>query len=126
MLSGRRMSMPSAIRDHSYRRGAAPESALGRALQDADRLDALGAIGIFRTLACGARMGAELYDPDDPWARHRELDDRRFTLDHFFTKLLDLPDTMNTAAARREGRARVEEMRCFLAHLGQEIGSPLP
>ncbi len=115
-----------AIRDHSYSRGAVPATPLGRALQDADRLDALGAIGVFRTLACGVRMGAALYDPDDPWAERRELDDRRFTVDHFFTKLLRLPETMNTERGREEARARVEPMRRFLQQLGQEIGSPLP
>lgn len=115
-----------AVRDHGYSRGATPTTALGRALQDADRLDALGAIGIFRTLACGVRMGAELYDPEDPWAENRELDDRRFTLDHFFTKLLRLPETMNTEHGRREARARTEPMKRFLEQLGKEIGAPLP
>lgn len=116
----------AAIRDHGYSRGAVPGSALGRALQDADRLDALGAIGVFRTLAAGARLGAGLYDPDDPWAERRDLDDRRFTLDHFFTKLLRLPATMNSERGRREAEARIEPMKRFLAELGREIGTPLP
>lgn len=119
-------TIADAIRDHSYRRGAVPTTALGRALQDADRLDALGAIGIFRALACGARLGAALYDPDDPWAERRELDDRRFTVDHFFTKLLRLGETLQTEAGRREATRRLEPMRLFLARLGEEIGRPPP
>jgi uncharacterized protein len=65
-----------AIRDHSYSRGSTPATALGRALQDADRLDALGAIGVFRTISVGAQMGARFFDPDDPWATSRPLRDK--------------------------------------------------
>lgn len=115
-----------AIEDHSYSRGATPRSPLGRALQDADRLDALGALGVFRALVCGVRMGSELFDACDPWAENRELDDKRFTVDHFFTKLLNLAQTMNTEAGRREAAARVEFMRRYLEQLGYEIGRELP
>lgn len=113
-----------AIRDHSYSRGARPETALGAALQDADRLEALGAIGILRTASCGARMGARYFDPEDPWAEQRELDDARFTIDHFFRKLLRLPETMQTDAGRAEARHRVAIMEAFLDALAAEIGAP--
>src|SRR4051812_39536632 len=66
-----------AVRDHSFTRGAVPASALGRAVQDADRLEALGVIGTFRCVATGVRFGAEFSHPDDPWAEHRTLDDQR-------------------------------------------------
>lgn len=118
-------AIAEAIRDHSYSRGATPTSLLGRALQDADRLEALGALGVCRTLSCGARMGARYFDPDDPWARRRPLDDRRFTVDHFFTKLLALPDTMNTEGGRREATRRAAFLRGFLEQLAAEIGEPL-
>ena len=114
----------AAVRDHSYSRGATPTEPLGRALQDADRLEALGALGIFRTATCGARMGARYFDPDDPWARHRELDDLRYTVDHFFQKLLGLAHTMTTEAGRAEARRRIDFMRAFLDQLGREIGEP--
>lgn len=110
-----------AIRDHSYSRGATPATPLGRALQDADRLEALGALGIFRTATCGARMGALYVHPDDPWAERRELDDTRYTVDHFFVKLLALPATMCTEAGRAEGERRVAFMRAFLDQLAAEI-----
>lgn len=115
-----------AVRDHSYSRGATPTGPLGRALQDADRLEALGALGIFRTATCGARMGARYFDPHDPWASRRELDDLRYTVDHFFEKLLGLGDTMTTEGGRAEARRRIDFMRAFLAQLGREIGEPPP
>jgi len=115
-----------AIRDHSYSLGRTPSSPLGRALQDADRLEALGAIGLMRTFAVGAAIGAEFFHPDDPWATNRKLNDRAFSIDHFFTKLLKLPDSMQTSAGRLEATRRVEFMRNFLIQLGHELHWPLP
>lgn len=115
-----------AIRDHSYSRGAVPESPLGKALQDADRLEAVGMLGIFRTVTCGARMGARYFHADDPWAEHRALDDARYTLDHFFEKLLKLEDTFHTEAGRTEARRRTAFMRAALRQLGDEIGVSPP
>lgn len=111
-----------AVRDHSYSRGAVPQTPLGRALQDADRLEALGALGIFRTATCGARMGALYAHPDDPWAKNRPLDDMRYSVDHFFVKLLGLADTLNTEAGRQEARRRTDFMRAFLDQLAEELG----
>jgi uncharacterized protein len=115
-----------AIRDHSFTRGAMPESALGKALQDADRLEALGVIGMFRCIATGARFDAAFFDANDPWAEHRELDDKRFSVDHLFVKLFKLPATFHTDVGRREARHRVAIMHSLLAALGDELGRPLP
>lgn len=115
-----------AIEDHSYSRGATPRSPLGDALQDADRLEAVGALGLFRTVSTGTRMGACYFHPGDPWAEAREHDDLRFTVDHFFTKLLRLPATFRTAVGRAEAERRVTFMRGFLDQLGDELGRPLP
>ncbi|MEL6180375.1 MAG: HD domain-containing protein [Myxococcota bacterium] len=115
-----------AVRDHSFSRGAVPASALGRALQDADRLEALGAIGLMRTFATGARMGARFFHNDDPWGDDRSWDDQRYSIDHFFTKLLRLPSTMLTERGRAEGRRRVRLMETFLQELGREIMRPPP
>lgn len=114
-----------AIRDHSYARGATPETLLGKALQDADRLEALGAIGVLRCAITGARLGARPFHPEDPWAEHRRLDERRFSVDHFFTKLLTLPETMQTPAGRREAERRAAFLRAFLEQLGNELDRPL-
>ena len=115
-----------AIHDHSFSTGRVPRSPLGDALQDADRLEALGALGIFRTASCGARMGADYFDADDPWAERRELDDARHTVDHFFKKLLLLAPTLRTAAGRAEAERRTVFMVEFLRQLGSEIGAPAP
>lgn len=114
-----------AIEDHSYSRGAVPRSPLGCALQDADRLEAMGALGVLRMATCGARLGARYLDLHDPWARQRPLDDRRFSVDHFFVKLLQLEKTLRTEAGRAEARRRSAFMRDFLRELGKEIGESL-
>ena len=111
-----------AILDHSFSRGAVPTTPLGRALQDADRLEALGALGIMRCIATGATSGAAFFDTDDPWARDRPLDDRRFAIDHFQVKLLRLPPTLLTAGGRAEAERRVGVMLELLRALGAEIG----
>lgn len=115
-----------AILEHSYSRGATPQGPLSCALQDADRLEALGAIGILRTASTGARMRARYFHAEDPWGTDRDLDDRQFTLDHFFQKLLQLASTLQTEAGRSEARRRTELMWAFLEQLGSEIGQPLP
>ena len=112
-----------AIRDHSFTRGATPQSALGKALQDADRLEALGVIGTFRCVATGATFGAEFFDADDPWAERRTLDDKRYSVDHFFVKLFKLPATFQTDAGRQEAQRRADVMRKILQELGTEIGA---
>lgn len=116
----------AAIRTHSFSRGEEPSSPLGEALQDADRLEALGVIGVFRTISTGARMGAEYFHASDPWAEDRALDDRRFSIDHFFTKLFGLAATMRTEAGQREAARRAEVMRELLEELSTELGVPLP
>jgi uncharacterized protein len=113
-----------AIRDHSFTRGAVPDSMLGKALQDADRLEALGVIGTFRCIATGVRFDAQFFDADDPWAERRALDDKRFSVDHFFVKLFKLPATFQTAAGRAEAMRRVEIMRAMVVALGEELGKP--
>ena len=92
------------------------------ALQDADRLEALGSIGIMRCYSTGVRMGTKYFDPEDPWAKGRELDDSAFSLDHFFTKLFRLPETMNTLAGREEAGLRLRPMQAFMDSLERELG----
>jgi uncharacterized protein len=113
-----------AIRDHSYSRGAVPTSTLGRCLQDADRLEALGVLGVFRTISTGTRLGGRYFHPEDPWAEERRLDDKAFSVDHFFVKLFKLADTMTTPAGRAVALRRTERMRAMLVDLGEELGVP--
>jgi uncharacterized protein len=117
-------AIAEAILTHSFSLGRVPTSPLGDALQDADRLEALGALGILRAATCGAHMKASYVHLDDPWAASRDLDDRRFTIDHFFKKLLRLETTLRTEAGRAEASRRTKHMHDFLRQLGTEIGRP--
>ena len=115
-----------AIEAHSFSANIETETLEARIVQDADRLEAIGAIGISRCFLTGGSMGTPLYDPSDPFARERQLDDRRFTLDHFYCKLLGLAETMKTDAGRAEAKKRTDYMRAFLQQLGSEIGHQPP
>jgi uncharacterized protein len=110
-----------AVLDHSYSGGRIPRTLIGKCLQDADRLEALGALGLYRTIATGVSMGCLLFDPEDPFATGRAWDDRRFTIDHFFTKLLKLPESFQTKAARAEAFERARYLEGFIAQLKHEI-----
>jgi uncharacterized protein len=113
-----------AIRCHSFSRGEIPTTPLAMALQDADRLEALGSIGIMRCISVGTRMDGEFFHSSDPWAKDRPLDDNRYSIDHFYVKLLKLPESMTTKAGRAEAQRRAETMRIFLDRLGEELGEP--
>jgi len=110
-----------AIEAHSYSAGIAPRTPEAKVVQDADRLDALGAIGLARCIAVGSALGRPVYEPEDPFCRTREPDDRGASVDHFYTKLLNLAGTMQTAAGRREAERRTAFLRAFLAQLETEI-----
>jgi uncharacterized protein len=110
-----------AILAHSFSAGIAPGTPEARILQDADRLEALGAIGVARVFYIAGQLGAQLFDADDPLAAARGLDDRRFALDHFAVKLLKLPAMMHTAAARRHAEKNAAWMRLFIQKLCSEI-----
>ena len=110
------------IRVHSYSKRIVPASLEGRILQDADRLDALGAIGIARTFSIGGSEGRTFYDADDPFCRSsRDLDDKQWTLDHFHKKLLKLEDFMHTRTARKIAQERTRFMTLFMRQLQKEI-----
>lgn len=115
-----------AVAAHSFTAGIPPETPEARVVQDADRLDALGAVGIARCLMLGATMGRPLYDPDEPFPVHRPPDDAASSIDHFYTKLLRLADTMQTAAGHAEAGRRTAVMQAFLRELGREIGAHPP
>jgi len=121
-LASRAGLIAEAVGTHSYSGGAAASSLEGEVLQDADRLEALGAIGLAGVFATGGSMGAGLWDPQDPWARARELDDKAWSLDHFEKKLLKLAPAMNTVTGRDLAIEREQVLRDFLAALAAELG----
>ena len=111
-----------AIEAHSFSANIPAETLEASIVQDADRLEAVGAIGIARCFLTGGSMGTPLYEPTDPFAENRDLDDRRYTLDHFYCKLLGLVDTMKTEAGKAEAVKRTDYIKAFLKQLGSEIG----
>lgn len=114
-----------AIRAHSFSAGLKPESPEARALHDADRLDGIGAIGIARCLMVSSELDRPLYDPDDPRADNRSLDDTAWTLDHFPAKILRIVGTMATPTGGRIAEERHDRAFAFyedvLAELTQAI-----
>lgn len=113
-----------AIHAHSFSANVEPRTREAEVVQDADRLDALGAVGIARTLMLGGAMGLPLYDAAEPIPRARTPDDRRSVVDHFFTKLLHLEGRMRTAAGRAEAARRTASMRAWLEDLARELAAP--
>lgn len=119
-------AIADAVRTSSWSRGLPPTGPLGAVLQDADRLDALGAIGIARLLACAQHMSrpdrpGRFYDPADPLGHHRPLDDRRNALDHCAAKLLKLADGMHFPTARAEAVRRQTVIEQFVGELVREV-----
>src|ERR687884_968511 len=111
-----------AIRTHSYSKKLGPSTIEGKILQDADRLDAIGAIGIARTFSVSGSENRSFYNASDPFCKSkRECDDKQWTLDHFQTKLLNLQNSMHTLTARELAKERTKFMKLFVEQLEREI-----
>jgi uncharacterized protein len=112
-----------AVDVHRFSKRIVPVTLEARILQDADRLDALGAIGIARVFLTGGTLGRELCHPYDPFCRAREPDDGKWNLDHFYRKLLKLELGMHTESAKKLAAARTAVLRRYLLDLEEEIGT---
>jgi uncharacterized protein len=115
-------AVASAVESHSWSGGGTPANLEAAVVQDADRLEALGAIGVARVFATGASFGAGLWHPMDPWSEARELDDKAWSLDHFEKKLLKLAAGMKTGAGQRLAADRQRAMVAYLDALRMELG----
>lgn len=115
------------IRDISYK-GAGVKTSMetlnGKVVQDADRLDALGAIGIARTFAYGGFAGQPMYDPNIKVHMHDSFEDyktkKTTSINHFYEKLFLLPERMNTSTAKALAVKRVEIMKKFVSQFELE------
>ena len=122
--AARAQAAAHAIEAHSFSAGIAPTTLEARILQDADRLDAIGMVGVARCFYIAGRMGSALYDPADPTARNRAYDDKRFAIDHFQTKLLGLAAGFQTRSGARLAAERQARLRRFLDGFMQEVSPP--
>lgn len=114
------------IAAHSYSAGLVPKTIEAKILRDADRLDALGAIGVARTFAVAGSLDLKIYGANDPFAQHRNLDDTQFALDHWQVKLLGLAHGLITQTARTLAQQRLKFMHLYLAQISDEIGVKIP
>ena len=110
-----------AIRDHSFSRNKIPMTLEGKILQDADRLDAIGAIGIARVFAVSGSEKRPFYNVKDPFCKNRMPNDEIWALDHFYRKLLKLEFLMNTKSGKIEAKKRTKVIKDFLNELKKEI-----
>ncbi|MDE8602013.1 HD domain-containing protein [Marinomonas sp. RSW2] len=114
-------SIHHSIRAHSFSANVSLKSLEAKIVQDADRLDALGAVGIARCMQVSGALNRTLYSLDDPLCEMRQPDDERYSIDHFYNKLFRIADSLNTPSAQAEGRRREAVMRVFLQQLALEI-----
>ena len=110
-----------AITTHSFSANQPPQTLEAKILQDADRLHAIGMVGAARCFYIAGRLGSGLYDPLDPLADHRPLDDKRFAIDHFETKLFKLADRFQTTTGIAMAKARHERLQAVLDMFIAEI-----
>ena len=110
-----------AIEDHSFSQNRIPRTIEGKILQDADRLDALGAIGIARVFATSGSLNRPFYNIDDAFCSKRNPDDNLWAVDHFFNKLLKLESMMNTKSGKIEAKKRTKVLKEFLKQMKNEI-----
>ncbi len=110
-----------AIECHSFSKNKTPKTLEGKVVQDADRLDAIGAIGIARTFAVGGAEKRSFYNKSDPFCFSRKPNDHEWTVDHFYKKLLLLESKMNTKSAKIEAKRRTKILKKFLSDLKKEI-----
>ncbi|MGL4725701.1 MAG: phosphohydrolase [Scandinavium sp.] len=114
-------SVAHAIEAHSHSANITPLTLEAKIVQDADRLESLGAIGLARVFAVAGKLNFSLFDANDPFADHRGLNDQRYALDHFQNKLLRLPQTMQTEQGKALAVHNARYLVQFMAKMGAEL-----
>ncbi|MHA4808490.1 HD domain-containing protein [Flavitalea flava] len=114
-----------AIHAHSFSAGVTPLTTEAKILQDADRMEAIGAIGLARVFYTAGQLGQKLFHAEDPLGAFRENDDKLYALDHFPLKLLKLPSLMNTQTGKRLAAEKAAYLTDFMEKIRREIaGEP--
>jgi uncharacterized protein len=110
-----------AIHAHSFSANIPASTAEAEILQDADRMEALGAMGIARLFYTAGLMKSALYNIEDPEGKNRMLNDNMYALDHIDAKLLKLPGTMKTAAGKEMAENEAAFIQAFRKKFLEEI-----
>jgi len=117
-----------AIEAHSFSARIDPTTIEAKILQDADRLDAIGYVGIARCFFVSGRLGKSIYEPEDPIGANRPLDELAYAIDHFQTKLLRLSGSFQTLAGKALAEKRHEVVQKFMdgfvAEVSPDSGHP--
>jgi uncharacterized protein len=115
----------TCINKCSFTKGIIPKLLESKIIQDADGLDATGAISIMRTYSSTSQMKRPFYDPFDPFCENRKPDATKFALDLFYERLLRVTDRMHTESAKMISIRRTDFLRKFLKELQQELNGKL-
>jgi len=111
----------TCILECSFSRGIIPDSIESKILQDADGLEATGAISIMRTYSSTGQMKRPFYNSEDPFCKNREPDATRFALDLFYERLLKVTERMHTKTAKDISIRRTEFLLKFLDEFNLEL-----
>ncbi len=111
----------SAILSTSFTYGKETESIEDEIVQAADMLDAVGVISVMRTYGSSGVMKRAFYEPNDPFAEHRELDDMKYGLDLFYTRLLTIQDKIKTKTAQKIAKRRTMILVKILDEFRKEL-----
>lgn len=105
----------------SFTKGLKPNFLEGKILQDADSLEATGAVSIMRTFSSAGMMNKTFYDVSDPFCKKRKPDDSKYALDLFFTRLLVVQSRLHTKTAKNIAKKRAKFLKAFLKELKVEL-----
>jgi uncharacterized protein len=111
----------TCILECSFSKGIIPKLLESKILQDADGLEATGAISIMRTYSSTGQMKRPFYNSRDPFCKNREADSTEFALDLFYTRLLKVEARMHTKKAKEIAKRRTNFLRQFLKELELEL-----
>jgi len=114
-------AVQTSIRQCSFSKGIVPDLPEAKVLQDADRLEATGAIAIMRTFASTGQWKRPFFHEQDPFCEHREPDAKAYALDLFYIRLLVVESRMHTRLGKAIAKRRTVFLRAFLDELREEI-----
>lgn len=114
-----------AIEVCSFTKGIKPTSIEAKILQDADSLEATGAVSIMRTFSSGGIMKKKFYSQEDPFCDSRSPDDMKYSLDLFYTRLLVVSKRLHTKTAKKIAERRDKFLNKFIKELKAELNESI-